>query len=84
MFIIFGRDIKIKRVGYTEKKCACNKCKMSNNWPLVKTTKCLTLFFIPIIPYGKDESYICPVCGHSVPLNGVNGRKMMRFTTYYK
>ncbi len=34
----------------------------------IKSTKRVSLFFVPVMPYGTDEYLVCPVCGHGLQI----------------
>jgi len=34
----------------------------------VRSTKRVSLFFVPVMPYGTDEYLVCPVCGRGLPI----------------
>jgi hypothetical protein len=34
----------------------------------IHSTKRVSLFFVPVMPYGTDEYLVCPVCGHGLQI----------------
>ena len=42
----------------------CKRCSNNSDFQLHRHIKWLTLFFIPLIPYGKDHLIVCPRCGY--------------------
>ncbi len=72
MFIIFGWNTKPNKIGFTKSKYVCENCKNEYNWPLVKLTTWLTLFFIPIIPDRSQYFLTCPICDNGYALTKKN------------
>lgn len=46
----------------------CNYCNSTSIWQLCVIRTWFTLFFIPIIPYGKRYCIVCPNCGSYIKL----------------
>lgn len=42
----------------------CDNCFNKSDFQLHRHIKWITLFFIPIIPYGRDNLIVCPRCGY--------------------
>lgn len=47
----------------------CDNCNNDRNWLLYSRRTWFTLFFIPVIPYNKDNAILCPVCSHGSKLD---------------
>jgi len=68
-FIIFGwGNTKTKDSGETY-PTRCSNCQNDVYYHLIKISKRLTLFFIPVFPYSRDYLLTCPVCGASIELD---------------
>jgi hypothetical protein len=61
MFFLFGVRTKAKPVSQQEQ--ACPKCKRPTMHAIVETCKWFTMFFIPLIPFGRAMFSRCGVCG---------------------
>ena len=42
----------------------CPNCHNDVWFHKVRSTKQVSLFFVPVMPYGTDEYLLCPVCRH--------------------
>lgn len=68
-FIIFGWG-NSKQKDYGEVyPMNCSRCNNEVFYHYLKTWKRFSLFFIPLIPYGRKHFLTCPVCGASVKLD---------------
>ena len=49
----------------------------------IRSTKRVSLFFVPVMPYGTDEYLVCPVCGHGLQIRPEHRSavEVMRLTT---
>ena len=72
MFIILGWNTKPSKIGFTKSKYVCENCKNEYNWPLVKLTTWLTLFFVPLIPDRPQYFLACPICDNAFSLTKKN------------
>ena len=61
----------------------CPNCHNDVFLHKVRSTKRVSLFFVPVMPYGTDEYLVCPVCGHGleIPLQHQSAVEAMRATT---
>ncbi len=62
MFIIWGFGKRTRKVVGKVGARMCNYCNREGVWQLVIVRTWFTLFFIPIIPYGKSYQISCPNC----------------------
>jgi hypothetical protein len=61
MFFIFGFGPRVKDLG-PDKYRTCENCGNHQQWRHSETSNWLTLFFIPVIPFGRKRSLHCPIC----------------------
>ena len=61
MFFLFGVRTKAKPIGQVEN--SCSQCGRPTMQAIVETQRWFTLFFIPVIPLGGNQSARCGVCG---------------------
>ena len=62
MFVIFGFGKRTRKVVGVVGSRTCNYCNTYAEWQLCILRTWFTLFFIPIIPYGKSYNISCPKC----------------------
>ncbi|MDD3960173.1 MAG: zinc-ribbon domain-containing protein [Clostridiaceae bacterium] len=60
--IIWGWNKKTRKVIGTIGMQMCKFCNIQSLWQLCIVRTWFTLFFIPIIPYGKSYQISCPGC----------------------
>lgn len=65
--IIYGFRSRNKVMGQIESGCA--KCQKPTMHTVVRTSRKMTLFFIPLIPVGKSTASRCNICGMQVKVN---------------
>jgi transcription elongation factor Elf1 len=70
----WGRET-LKKFGPVE-KTSCNNCNNELGLHLQKVTSWITLFSIPIIPYGMKYLLACSVCGRSLELEKEEFKKL--------
>jgi hypothetical protein len=46
----------------------CPNCHNDAFFHKIRSTKRISLFFVPVMPYGTDEYLACPVCGHGLQI----------------
>ena len=46
----------------------CPNCHNAVYFHKIRSTKQVSLFFVPVMPYGTDEYLICPVCRHGLQI----------------
>ncbi len=63
-FLIFGAGKHEKEVGFGEYR-TCLRCNNHTQW--IKIEKCnrVSLFFVPVLSWGKVQTQRCGICGHS-------------------
>jgi hypothetical protein len=61
MLIIYGIRRKIKGLGQLAYACSC--CGRHTSHTAYTEREWLTLFFIPVIPFGKKYGLSCNLCG---------------------
>ncbi|MCT4595195.1 MAG: zinc ribbon domain-containing protein [Anaeromicrobium sp.] len=54
----------------------CNRCSNNSDFQLHKHTKWISLFFIPLIPYGRDNLIVCPRCGYYEKIDEITFTKL--------
>lgn len=67
--IIIGLGRRTVKNYGPKKENYCDHCHNISDWELLKYTKWLTLFFIPVIPYSTKKVLICPICGSALELD---------------
>ena len=62
---------------------SCPNCHNDVFLHKIRSTKRVSLFFVPVMPYGTDEYLVCPVCGHGleIPLQNQSAVEGMRVAT---
>lgn len=68
LFLLFGGGIRFKELGAGRER-TCPRCHNTATWPRLRRFHELTLFFIPIARWGRQELEVCPICGqqHELP-----------------
>jgi len=46
----------------------CPNCHNDVSLHEINSTKRVSLFFVPVMPYGTDEYLVCPICGHGLQI----------------
>jgi uncharacterized protein YbaR (Trm112 family) len=68
MVVIFGWGAgEGKDLGETA-PLACPNCRNEVFLHHIRSEKRVSLYFVPLIPYGTDEYLACPVCRHGLPV----------------
>jgi len=62
MFILFGWGKQTRKVIGDVTSKLCGHCNTMSIWQLCIVRTWFTLFFIPVIPYGKKYHISCPNC----------------------
>jgi len=44
----------------------CPRCRNDVYLHFVKSEKRVSLYFVPLVPYGSDEYLLCPICGNGL------------------
>lgn len=59
---IFGGGTKARRLGSTRRR-ECPRCRNTEPWTVIETSKYFSAFFIPIARWGRRRIACCPICG---------------------
>ena len=62
MFFLFGFGTKQQDLGPGEVR-TCPNCGNTRQWARVRQSRQLTVFFIPVLRWGRTHLEVCPVCG---------------------
>lgn len=62
LFLLFGGGIRFKDLGAGQEH-TCPRCHNTATWSRLRRFHQLTLFFIPVARWGRQELEACPVCG---------------------
>ncbi|MCP4293413.1 MAG: zinc-ribbon domain-containing protein [bacterium] len=65
MFFIFGIGPHMKPLGSGEYR-TCPRCNNHTRWQKVESCQRFSLFFIPVISWGKNQVEQCSICGEVV------------------
>ena len=65
IFLFFGIHTKVKQLGAAAVR-ACPRCHNVTAWEHLRSYEELTLFFLPILRWSRQELEVCPVCGSAV------------------
>lgn len=76
MIFVAGVSPKLKQTGTAE--CICPACGSAARLHIVKQYSVVTLFFIPVIPFGAEYIATCPVCASVLGLPKEVGRNLER------
>src|SRR4029077_15747127 len=69
MVVIFGWGAgKAQDLGEVA-PTACPNCHNQVYLHHIKSDKKISLYFIPIVPYGSDEYLACPICKFGIQVN---------------
>ena len=60
--IIWGYKGYKKELGHTPSAIQCGNCQQTAPWDLIETGRKFSLYWIPLIPYGRKYYVLCPVC----------------------
>jgi len=66
VFFLFGFGQHLKELGRGEYR-TCPRCNNHTQWQRMEISQRFTLFFIPIISWGKKRMQQCTICGESLP-----------------
>lgn len=69
MIFIFGIDRIEKNIGPIEERL-CSNCSNKKHWMLQKSSRLISLFFIPLIPISKKYFINCPICNFNSEITG--------------
>lgn len=63
MFFVFGYEKRRKDLGPAGER-TCANCGNRRSWRRYRETGWITFFFIPVLPTGRKDLSLCPVCSH--------------------
>lgn len=67
MFFIFGVSPGQRSLGPGQTR-PCPRCGNTTTWERLETHQRFSLFFIPILRWGRRRSEVCRICGETAPL----------------
>ncbi|KQS73639.1 zinc-ribbon domain-containing protein [Modestobacter sp. Leaf380] len=65
MFFFFGYGSKQKELGPGSTR-TCPRCNNTTTWARVKRYKQFTVFFVPVLRWGRQQAEVCTICGTTV------------------
>ena len=69
MFLLFfSLGTKAKDHGQLAAR-ACPRCGNAAPWRRLEQYRYLSLFFVRILRWRREELAVCPICGHTEPLS---------------
>jgi hypothetical protein len=57
---------------------SCPNCHNPVFMHHVRSKKSVSLFFVPVLPYGTDEYLVCPICMHGMPVSAAQAGVVSR------
>ncbi|MCL2856510.1 MAG: zinc ribbon domain-containing protein [Oscillospiraceae bacterium] len=76
MIFIAGISPRLKQLGFAGG--ICSTCKASGRLHIVKQSQCVSLFFIPLIPFGGEYIATCGSCASVFALRKEAGKRFER------
>ena len=76
MIFIAGVSPRLKQMG--QANGGCPACNVSGQLYIVKQYRCVTFFFIPVIPFGGEYIATCGSCASMMALRKDAGKQMER------
>ena len=76
MIFIAGISPRLRQLGYT--RAACPACGADGRLHIVKQSQCVSLFFIPLIPFGGEYTATCGGCASVFALSKEAGKRFER------
>ena len=64
LFLFFGIGTKIKVRGAAGER-TCPRCHNTTPWQRLERYSYLSLFFVRLLRWHREELDVCPVCGHA-------------------
>ena len=80
MVLIFGWGQSDARDLGEVAPALCPNCHNVVGLHHVRTKKSVSLFFVPVVPYGGDEYLLCPICRHGLQLTAVQKPQVAEMT----
>lgn len=65
MFLLFGLGTKQRHRGPGEQR-TCPRCHNTTRWARLRQYRQLTLFFVPVARWKRQELEVCGICATSV------------------
>ena len=65
MFFLFGFGSKQQDLGPGAVR-TCPNCGNTSQWHLVRQFRQVTVFFIPVLRWGRRRFEVCGICGATV------------------
>lgn len=70
MVVIFGWGAGEAQDRGEVAPAVCPNCHNQVFLHHIRSEKRVSLYFVPLVPYGSDEYLACPICRHGLPLRG--------------
>jgi endogenous inhibitor of DNA gyrase (YacG/DUF329 family) len=64
IFLFFGYGTKVKLRGEGAER-TCPRCHNTARWRHVESYRYLSLFFVRIVRWHREQLDACPICGHT-------------------
>ena len=80
MVLIFGWGQSEARDLGEVAPALCPNCHNVVGLHHVRTRKSVSLYFVPVVPYGGDEYLLCPICRHGLQLTAVQKPQVVEMT----
>ena len=64
LFLFFGYGTKLKLLGELGER-ACPRCHNTAAWSRLERYRYLSLFFVRLARWHREQLEACPVCGHA-------------------
>ena len=78
MFLIMGMYDKSKEIEYHGAMQICPECGRYCSYKVILTYMCFSLFFIPLIKWGKKYFVTTSCCGKNYELDPGKGKQLER------
>ena len=78
MFFMMGIYDRIREIQYSGDMQICSGCGRYCNYRIYVKYMCLSLFFIPVLKWGKQYYAESSCCGNRIELDRKTGRKIER------
>ena len=76
-FLLFGSGSKVRLRGAIAER-TCPRCHNTARWQRFERWRYLTLFFVPVARWHREELDGCPVCGYAEMRRSVSRRSPAR------
>jgi hypothetical protein len=61
--------------------CVCPNCHNQVFLHHVRSKKSVSLYFVPVVPYGTDDYLVCPVCSRGLQISSTQQRYIRPMTS---